>query len=43
MNHLANFGGVFSYKPHFISSFQKYKFHTPKPCQSKWHFWTCFI
>jgi hypothetical protein len=39
-NHKAKFGGVFSYKPHFSSSFQKYKLHDLKPCQSKWHFWT---
>ena len=42
-NHKAKFGGVFSYKPHFSSSFQKYRFHDLKPYQLKWHFWTFFI
>ena len=39
-NHLANFGGVFSYKSHLIPSFQICNPHAPKPHGSKWNFLT---
>ena len=40
-NHLAKFGGVFSYKSYLTSSFQKCHPHAPKHHHAKWPFWTC--